>query len=352
MRATPPHDDLTDAARVSAIAFHNIVGESEAIRRTIALGLKVAAFGPSTVLLHGETGTGKELFSRGIHYSGDGSGEPFVAINCAAIPENLLESELFGHERGAFSGANEQKRGLLEIAGRGTVFLDEIGELPIQLQPKLLRVVEERTIRRVGGLREIPIQCRIIAATNRDLGQLSSEGSFRPDLYYRLSVVSVELPPLRQRDGDTELLSRFFVEQVARVHGLTPKKLTPETMTALRGYRWPGNVRELRNAIEGAMIFTEGDVILPEHVVIRRRASIPAPLALALDGLPPAAVIVVPQAGMSLDDAEKQLIEATLRITNHNQSEASRMLQISRPTLLRKMRAYDLCVTAPKSTSD
>jgi transcriptional regulator with PAS, ATPase and Fis domain len=350
--APPPHDDLNDADRSSAIAFQNIVGESNAIRRTIAVGLKVAAFGPSTMLLHGETGTGKELFSRGIHYSGDGSGEPFVAINCAAIPENLLESELFGHERGAFSGANEQKRGLMEIAGRGTVFLDEIGELPIQLQPKLLRVVEERNIRRVGGLREIPIQCRIIAATNRDLGVLASEGSFRPDLYYRLSVVSIELPPLRERDGDVELLSRFFVDQVARVHGLTPKKFAPETLTALRGYRWPGNVRELRNAIEGAMIFAEGDVIQPEHVVIRRRASIPSSLALALDGLPPAAVIVVPQAGMALDEAEKQLIEATLRITSNNQSEASRMLQISRPTLLRKMRSYGLAITAAKPTSE
>jgi transcriptional regulator with PAS, ATPase and Fis domain len=344
---SPVRDELMDATRIPAIAFQNVVGNSEAIRRTIAVGCRVASFGPSTVLLHGETGTGKELFARGIHYSGEGSGEPFVAINCAAIPENLLESELFGHERGAFSGANEQKRGLMEIAGRGTVFLDEIGELPIQLQPKLLRVLEERAIRRVGGLREIPIQCRIIAGTNRDLGALAAEGSFRPDLYYRLSVVSIELPPLREREGDVELLARFFVEQVARVHGLKPKKIAPDTMTALRNYRWPGNVRELRNSIEGAMIFAESDVILPEHVLIRRRTSVKAPLAV--DGTPPAALIIVPQSGMALEEAEKQVIEATLRITNFNQSEASRLLRISRPTLLRKIRAYNLGANSSKT---
>jgi two-component system, NtrC family, response regulator AtoC len=316
------------------------VGQSVAIRDTIALGCRIAGYGARTVLLQGETGTGKELFARGIHYSGEGSGEPFVPINCAAIPENLLESELFGHERGAFSGAHEQKRGLFEVAAQGTVFLDEIGELPVQLQPKLLRVLEERTIRRVGALREIPITCRIVAATNRDLAQLSAEGGFRSDLFYRLSVVSIELPPLRDRAGDIELLARFFVDQVAREHGLRRKKLAVETIHALRTYHWPGNVRELRNAIEGALVKADGEVILPQHVMVRRRSTTPFPVTS--DGRPVAATIHVPEGGMSLDKAESLLIQATLRIAAYNQSEAARILQISRPTLTRKIRKYRL----------
>jgi transcriptional regulator with PAS, ATPase and Fis domain len=333
----------------STLAFGNIIGASDSIRSAIARSVRVAAHAPSTVLLQGETGTGKELFARGIHNAGDHPGQPFVSINCAALPENLLESELFGHERGAFSGATEQKRGLLEVAGQGTIFLDEVGELPLQLQPKLLRVLEERRVRRVGGVREQPIACRVIAATNRDLGEAANDGTFRADLYFRLSVLSVEIPPLRERTGDVELLARHFVEQFAREHGVRPKLLAAETLNALRSYAWPGNVRELRNSIEGAMVFAEDDVLLPEHVRVRRRFSIPS--SMSADGEPPAAAIVVPRSGMPLREAEKQLIAATLELTGYNQSEAARMLQISRPTLARKITAYGLRPDGPRDAT-
>ena len=347
-QASAPHGQGSTLP-IAAAAFSDVIGASDAIRRTIALGGRIAAHGPSTVLLLGETGTGKELFARGIHAAGDNSGEPFVGINCAALPEHLLESELFGHERGAFSGATAQKRGLLEVARRGTVFLDEIGELPLQLQPKLLRVLEQRTIRRVGGVHEQPIECRILAATNRDLAAAAASGLFRADLYYRLSVLTVELPPLRERTGDIELLAQHFVEQLAHEHGMRPKQLPAQTLQAMSTHYWPGNVRELRNAIEGALVLADSDVILPEHIRIRRRYSVSSPLAV--DGQPPAAAILLPHTGLSLREAEKQLIEATLRLAGYNQSEAARMLRISRPTLTRKIRAYRISVERPTTSS-
>jgi two-component system response regulator HydG len=189
------------------------------------------------------------------------------------------------------------------------------------------------------------IECRIIAATNRDLAAAAASGLFRADLYYRLSVLTVELPPLRERAGDVEVLARHFVEQLTHEHGTRPKRLPPETLQAMSTYYWPGNVRELRNAIEGALVLEESDIILPEHIRIRRRYSVPSPLAV--DGQPPAAAILLPHAGLSLRDAEKQLIEATLKLAGHNQSEAARMLRISRPTLARKIRAYRINVERP-----
>jgi transcriptional regulator with GAF, ATPase, and Fis domain len=331
------------SARIPAVAFQNVVGSSSAIRKVIDLGIKVAAHPGTTVLIQGETGTGKELFARGVHYSGPSAADPFVAINCSAIPEHLLESELFGHEKGAFTGADSQKRGLFEFAGNGTVFLDEIGELPAALQPKLLRALEERKVRRVGGLKEFEIGCRVIAATNRDLNVFVQEGHFRADLYYRLSVFRLELPPLRDRHGDIDMLSRFFVDSICREHGIKTKRIAPETAELLRRYTWPGNVRELKNALEGAMIICESDTLAPEHIHLRsRNRSAEAQSASAPDvpALDENEIIRIPKSGLTLNEAERQLLESTLRMARFNQSLAARMLGVSRPTIVRMMQKH------------
>jgi transcriptional regulator with GAF, ATPase, and Fis domain len=339
--ASPSAEPSIAELRIPAVAFHNVVGSSSAIRRVIDLGCKVAGHPGTTVLIQGETGTGKELFARGVHYSSPNAADPFVAINCSAIPEHLLESELFGHEKGAFTGADTQKRGLFEFAGNGTVFLDEIGELPQSLQPKLLRALEERKVRRVGGLKEIDIGCRVIAATNRDLSTFVGEGHFRADLFYRLSVFRLELPPLRERVSDIDMLSRFFVDNICREHGIRPKRIAPETAELLRKYNWPGNVRELKNALEGAMIVCEGETLAPEHIAIRVRSTtevtaVTSPAPGTEDG----DVIRIPKNGLTLNDAERQLLETTLRFANFNQSLAARMLGVSRPTIVRMMQKH------------
>jgi transcriptional regulator with PAS, ATPase and Fis domain len=320
--------------RLPAMAFQNIVGSSESLRETITLACRVAAHSGVTVLLTGETGTGKELFARGIHYSTEQAGEPFVAINCAAIPANLLESELFGHERGAFSGANVTKRGLFEFAGNGTVFLDEVGELPADLQAKLLRVLEERKVRRVGALLEREVSCRIIAATNRDLHKLAGDGTFREDLYYRLAVITVPLPPLRERADDVPILARYFVEKLAREKGIRTKHISEATMDALRAYPWPGNVRELRNKIERAMIVAEGDTIHPAHIILERSRNNSEGWRDDFAGLP--------ECGVTIEEMERRLIAATLARTCGNHSRTARMLGISRPRLMRKLRQYGI----------
>ena len=336
---TAASEPAVSSPRIPALAFQNVVGSSSAIRRVIDLGCKVAAHPGTTVLIQGETGTGKELFARGVHYSGPSAADPFVAINCSAIPEHLLESELFGHERGAFTGSDSQQRGLFEFAGNGTVFLDEIGELPSSLQPKLLRALEERKVRRVGGLKEVDIGCRVVAATNRDLNVFVQEGHFRADLFYRLSVFRLELPPLRERHGDIDMLARFFVDSICREHGIRTKRIASETIELLRRYNWPGNVRELKNALEGAMIVCDGDTLLPEHIALRTRRSPDAELPAA----PPAdelETIRIPKHGLTLNEAERQLLESTLRLARFNQSLAARMLGVSRPTIVRMMQKH------------
>jgi DNA-binding NtrC family response regulator len=322
-------------------AFQNIIGDSLAIRAAIALARKVAQHPLTTVLLHGETGSGKELFTRGIHYSGPNATEPFVAINCAAIPENLIESELFGHERGAFTDARTQKKGLFELAGRGTVFLDEIEELPPKSQPKLLRALEDRRVRRVGGTHEIPIACRIVAATNRDLSVAVATGRFREDLYYRLSVFRIEIPSLRGRDGDIDILARHFVTTYCLEHGIAPKTISPTTAALLRVHPWPGNVRELKNALERAVIVCDGAAIEPHHITLQMRSNVTGETALH-SSVGIAATITVPLEGLTISAVEKQLIETTLRLTDHNHSRTARMLGISRPTLLKKLLDYGL----------
>ena len=337
---TTPAEPSVSATRIPAVAFQNVVGSSPAIRAAVNLGCRVAAHPGTTVLIEAETGTGKELFARGIHYSGRSASEPFVAINCSAIPEHLLESELFGHEKGAFTGAEGQKRGLFEFAGKGTVFLDEIGELPASLQPKLLRALEERHVRRIGGLKEIEIQCRVIAATNRELSTVVAEGFFRADLYYRLSGFRLQLPPLRERAGDVDLLARFFMDTICRDHGISWKRLSPAALEVLRNYSWPGNVRELKNAMEGALIVCDGPAVLPEHLPLARVNRMPeleAPRPTSMGNS-----IVIPSTGLTLNAAEKQLLEQTLRLANFNQSQAARMLGVSRPTIARMMEKHKL----------
>ncbi len=320
-------------------AFASIIGESLAVQAAIALSRRVADHPTTTVLLHGETGTGKELFARGIHYAGPSALEPFVAINCSAIPENLLESELFGHEPGAFTDARSLKRGLFELAGRGTVFLDEINELPVKLQPKLLRALENRRVRRLGGLHEYELECRIVAATNADLSTAVASGQFRVDLYYRLSVFRIELPALRMRHGDIELLAKHFVAGICQEQGISLKTIGAAAFDLLRAHPWPGNIRELKNTMERAVIVSEGDGIGREHIVLQRRTEMPGGQSGRKDVV---GSIDVPVEGLSLAEAERQLFELTLRITGNNNTRAARLLGISRPTMLAKIRLYGL----------
>jgi transcriptional regulator with PAS, ATPase and Fis domain len=310
--------------------FQNIVGRSAAISEALELARRVAKTARTTVLLLGETGVGKELFARGIHYAGANSEQPFVAVNCAAIPETLLESELFGHERGAFTDARKRKSGLFELAGTGTLFLDEIHQMPLALQPKLLRVLESRRVRLLGGNDELEIKCRLIAAANPLLEQAVSTGAFREDLFYRLNVFAITLPPLRERQEDITLIARQCLAESVNEHGRV-KVLSPAALEALHTHRWPGNVRELRNIIERAAILSGDErTIRPEHLLIQRRTA-----GVSSDA---AGEIRIPRTGKTLAAVEREAIEIALRLTGGNRSAAARMLGISRPRLARKMR--------------
>jgi two-component system response regulator HydG len=322
---------------VASWAGGTVVGESEALNAAITLATQVGASRAATVLVCGETGTGKELFARGIHACSRHADDPFVAINCAAIPESLLESELFGHERGAFTDARTLKRGLLEVAGRGTIFLDEIAELPLKLQPKLLRVLEQRSFRRVGGSAELPIMARVIAGTNVSLADAVDAGAFREDLFYRLSVVRLDLPPLRERLGDVEILARHFLRELARESDGVPATLSVDALSALCSHSWPGNVRELKNVIERAVIVAGGKTIQLQHLLFQRRRSV-QPGADSEGEV----VIRIPPGGKTLDEIEREAIQATLALTRGNLSATARILGISRPTLGRKLRAAGL----------
>jgi two-component system response regulator HydG len=301
--------------------FDAIVGQSPALRRTLDQGVRVAQHRDVTVLIGGETGTGKELLARALHYHSPRAAAPFVEINCAAIPANLLESELFGHEKGAFTGAVGAKPGLMELAHGGTIFLDEIGHLPLDLQPKLLRALEGREIRRVGGQQSRKVDVRVIGATHVDLKAAVERGEFREDLYYRLNVVALVLPPLRERGDDVELLARTFVTRLAQQYGLPVPTIPAETLVTLRAHHWPGNVRELRNAIERALVLSP-----------------PGRLEMVdLDGprgAPPAGEGMLPFPA-TLKQITQAASQAMLQLAGGNKSEAARRLGISRPRLQR-----------------
>ena len=308
---------------------HNLIGESARMKDVYQFLARVAPT-DSNVLLQGESGTGKELAARAIHRNSPRSSRPFVAINCAAIPEGLLESELFGHERGAFTGAVGQKKGRLEMANSGVVFLDEIGELAPALQVKLLRVLQEREFERVGGVRPISVDIRLIAATNRDLEEAVKAGTFRNDLYYRLNVLSLVMPALRDRREDIAMLSDYFVVKYVKKFNMKAKKLSPEAMVCLTNYDWPGNVRELENAIERALVLSVSDVIQPEDL----------PESILEKGFPASAESA--KYHNQVKELKKQLILDALEETKRNYTEAAHVLGVHVNYLHRLIRNLDL----------
>ena len=297
--------------------FDAIVATSPAMLAVKTLLARVANSPASTVLLTGETGTGKDLAAKAIHYNSDRAAKPFVTVTCSALPEPLLESELFGHERGAFTDARQLKRGLFETADGGTVFLDEIGEMTPNLQAKLLRFLEDKTFKRVGGLNDIHVDVRVVAATNRKLESEVEAGHFREDLFYRLQVLPIVLPPLRERVGDIPLLANYYIGRYNAEFRKRVRGLTPGAMAVLQEHPWPGNIRELRNAIERAMLLLEGEWIRAEDVtaVVRTSASV---------------LFRLPAEGVRLEDVERQLLIQALERAGGNQTQAGHLLGINR----------------------
>jgi two-component system response regulator AtoC len=318
-----------------------IIGESKEMRRIAQLVERVAQ-GSATVLLQGESGTGKEVVANAVHQQSPRVDKPFVVINCAAIPDTLLESELFGFEAGAFTSAKSRKKGLLEVADEGTLFLDEISEMKPQMQAKILRVLETKTLRRVGGTADIKIDVRFIAATNQDLRAAVQQGAFREDLYYRLSVVVIDLPPLRERMQDMELFVAAFVEEFNRAMGKNIVGVSGGALELMRRYHWPGNIRELRNVIERAMVLCDGHEIQPSHLPAELSGGIPPLNSLGRSGLHTA----LPPEGVSLESLVSQLevhlIKDALAKTGGNQIEAAELLSISRDQLRYRMQKYGL----------
>lgn len=313
--------------RAEQFSFEQIIGDSAPMLKALEIARKVAESDISSVLLQGETGTGKDLFARAIHFASERRDAPYLAINCAALPANLIESELFGYEKGAFTDAKKRKEGLFEQADGGTLFLDEIGEVEISLQAKLLRVLEEGKFRRIGGLKEIPIDVRVIAASNRDLKQESTEGNFRLDLYYRLSVIQIDIPPLRMRGDDILLLVKHYIERTnqKRRGGKKLRGLAKQTEKIFRNYEWTGNVRELRNVIERASILENGELITTEHL--------PADLVGGKLQSGSDSEFLLPSGGIPLQDVELQLVRQAIKRTGGNITKAAQLLDISRDQL-------------------
>ncbi|HZT60801.1 MAG TPA: sigma-54 dependent transcriptional regulator [Pyrinomonadaceae bacterium] len=319
--------------RARKFGFDQIVGRSPAIKEMLALARKVAESEVSSVLLQGESGTGKDLVAKAIHYASRRSDSPFVAINCAAIPSTLIESELFGYEKGAFTDAKARKEGLFEQAEGGTLFLDEIGELELGLQAKLLRVLEEGAFRRVGGLKDIPLDVRVVAASNRDLKSESTQGRFREDLYYRLSVIQIDIPPLRERGDDILLLAEYYLQALGGSLRRGVRSLSPEVAEALRRYAWPGNVRELRNVVERVLILEEGETVTKKYLPPNVAADV-GKQAPAADGQTSVDEIVkLPPAGVSVEEVELSLVRQAMERAGGVQKRAAQLLGLSRDQL-------------------
>jgi two-component system, NtrC family, response regulator AtoC len=325
--------DITDEA---APQRREVIAESGPMREVVNFVRRVAASEATTILLDGENGTGKDLIAKTLHYQSLRQAEPFIAINCAAIPDSLLESELFGYEKGAFTDARAQKRGIFELADRGTLFLDEIGEIPMMLQAKLLRVLEEQTFRRLGGLKDINLDLRVVAATNKNLREAVKEGAFRQDLYFRLNVIQISIPPLRERLDDILPLARFFIDHYNHKFKRSIDGVNESAAKLLLSHDWPGNVRELRNAIERAMILEESALITAPSLPISVAHS---EQGTALPATPAAEPV---SDGLSLEDNERSLLARALEKTNGNQTQAARLLRVTRDTLRYKMKKFNL----------
>jgi two-component system response regulator AtoC len=315
------------------LTFDQMVAKSQSMQAVFELAEKAARY-RTTVLILGDSGTGKELIARGIHRSSRRASGPLVAVNCGGIPETLLESELFGYKKGAFTGADNNRRGLFQEAEGGTIFLDEIGELPLSLQVKLLRVLQDNEVRPLGDSKSIKIDVRVVAATAKNLEEEVRRGAFREDLFYRLNVLTIKLPPLNQRSEDIPLLCRHFINRLNKILDKDIKNLTPEAMARLLDYHWPGNVRELENVLERAMIIADGAQLLPEHFSLELRQA---------GGYNRGQPVFE---GLSLKNAqkvlEKDLITRALQQTAGNRTQAARLLEISHPSLLSKMKAYEI----------
>ena len=311
--------------RQNASPLEGLIATSERMLQICRLVEKVAPTSASVLLL-GESGTGKELLARALHSLSARAGEAFVAINCAAIPEMLLESELFGHEKGAFTGAAKQTRGRIEHAHNGTLFLDEVGDMPLPLQAKLLRFLQERVIERVGGHHEISVDVRVVCATHQDLRELIKQGRFREDLYYRINEVSVRIPPLREREGDVAMLARALLDKYARRHKSALRGFSPDAIQAIQTYPWPGNVRELENKINGAVILAEGTLLTAKDLALDPHTTEPLPVNLR----------------QVRDQAERQAIQRALSMDDRNISRAAELLGVSRPTLYDLMNKHGL----------
>lgn len=312
-----------------SLAMENIKGQIKRIAQFVAEDVV-----PPTVLISGETGTGKDVAARWLHASCPNKDKPFVHIDCASLPADLMESELFGHEKGAFTGAVSSRPGLIEAAEEGTLFLDEIGELPLSLQAKLLNVLERRMVRRLGSTKERPVPARFIAATNRDLHEMSLNGSFRQDLYYRLNIMSISMPPLRERAGDALLLARHFANQTAKRYGLAAPTFSADAIAALSDYAWPGNVRELKHQVSRAMLLCQNSQISAADLVV---------------GSPANSEVLAPASGhATLYETEKAILLKVLADSRNNVSEAARKLGITRMTMRYRMDKYQISAKAPE----
>ena len=319
-------------------SFNNIIGQSKSMKEVIALAKKVAESDANIILIQGESGTGKNLIARAIHYHSARASEPFVEVTSTAIPETLIESELFGFEKGAFTDAKASKKGLFELASGGTLYLDEIGDIKPATQAKLLRVIEDKTFKRVGGLKDIVVNVRIIAATNKNLESAVKDGSFRADLYYRLKVIPIFIPPLRERKEDIIPLAMHYIRLFNREFKKNVKGISPEAEKLLVNYPWYGNTRELKNVIERICILEDTDVIYPEHIPSEIVDYADTSEVSPVEEVP----FNIPPEGLSLKDVEKDLIMKALQMVNGNQTRAARLLGISRDALRYKMQKFGL----------